>query len=491
MLFNSYGYFLFLLLVVPACRLTAGRLRLRILTLASVAFYAMWRIDFTFLMLFSALVDFVAALRIGASGSPSRRRAWLVASLSIQLGLLAFFKYTYFTADTVRAAAGALGHPLPSLQELGVTIILPLGISFYTFQTMSYVIDVYRGVAAPIREVDRYVAFVCFWPQLIAGPILRADELAGQLVTPHPVGPASDAYGLGRLLVGLFKKVVLADNLAGWVDPIFAAPPSSLAATDVWAGGILFGFQIYFDFSGYSDMAVGAARLMGVGIPENFHWPYLATSPRDFWKRWHISLSSWVRDYLYLPLTGQAYRVRAGEIRSEGGLAVAAREGENRRTGALFLTWFLMGLWHGAGWNYAAWGLYHAAWIWIYRRFGALQRLADRRPGPAWALAFPVAMAGWIPFRAQSLEQAAALFGRLADPRNYDLSARTVYGPVYLAGLLLIAGTPAAGRLRRLWDSGKGPGWLRAAVVGAGTAAMTVLVLIYLKPVKQFIYFQF
>jgi D-alanyl-lipoteichoic acid acyltransferase DltB (MBOAT superfamily) len=487
MLFNSWGYLLFLLLVLPLYGwIGSPKLRLWLLVAASVGFYSMWRWEFSLLVLFSACVDFVAARRIAASGHPRRRRAWLLASLTINLGLLAAFKYTYFVYDNVRLLVGAAGAELPASADLGLRIVLPLGISFYTFQTISYSIDVYRRVIEPTRNLASFLCYVTFWPQLIAGPVLRAGEVIPQLEASRRLRGADLWQGLALVVVGLFKKVVIADGLAPLVDRAFALDPASLTALDVWVATFLFGFQIYFDFAGYSDIAIGSARMLGLHFPKNFDWPYLARSPREFWTRWHISLSSWIRDYLYAPLTGR--RFHSG---SQGGIGEAAGADPGRRHSALLATWLLMGLWHGAAWTFAVWGLYHAALIGLYRALPPLAALPERHPRLAWALLLPLAMAGWIPFRAQSLEQAGVLFATLLDPGAYGMAGHAVPLGGYLWAGLVLLGMLAVHGLARL-DRARGfPAWLRTAAATAATALMVCAVLVCLRAAQQFIYFQF
>jgi alginate O-acetyltransferase complex protein AlgI len=315
--------------------LPKSRRRWLILT-ASILFYALWRVEFVLLIVFSAFVDYYFSLKIYAEDDPRWRKLWLLCSLTTNLGLLGYFKYTYFIVDNIRLISGSFGenwtlHP--------GTIILPLGISFYTFLSISYTLDVYRRLFKPVRNFVLYLSYVMFWPHMIAGPILRAHELIPQLVRYEPFDINRMAVGMRRLLFGLFLKVALADQLAPLVDDAFLADPSSLSGLDVWTMAFGFGLQIYFDFAGYSMIAIGSALLLGIHFPENFNWPYMARSPREFWKRWHITLSSWIRDYLYLPLSGIRY-----QDRSEGGLEIQFKAGSTARlTFALFATWFLMG----------------------------------------------------------------------------------------------------------------------------------------------------
>ncbi len=488
MLFNSWGYLLLVALAVPLHWLLPHRYRLWLLASGSVAFYGMWRWEFCFLMVFSAVVDFVSAGQIARRETHWQRKAWLLASLIVNLGLLGFFKYTYFVVDNVRLVAGAAGVDLPVSSDLGVRIILPLGISFYTFQTISYTIDVYRRVIPASRSFLAFFTYVTFWPQLIAGPILRAGEVMPQLVARRRLVRGDLGAGLLLMMSGLFKKVVLADTIAPMVDHAFGLDPAVLTGFDVWAATCLFGFQIYFDFSGYSDVAIGTARILGIRFSDNFNWPYLAISPRDFWRRWHISLSAWIRDYLYLPLTGQPFRTK-----STGGIAVATEDssGAVKATRALFLTWFIMGLWHGAGWNFALWGLYHAVLVWAYRSARPLRWLSGGIKAPAWAVLFLLVMAGWIPFRAESLTQAAQMFSALVTPSSYGLASRALNGYYYLATIVVTSAMLGMGWVLVRYERAPMPRRAVDLITFASAAAMAFFIIAYLRPVRQFIYFQF
>lgn len=363
MIFNSLTYLLLLVLVVGLYWILPYRARLLLIFTASLVFYGFWRVEFLWVMLVSVVVDYSVARRIPGS-SDTRKKHLLWISLGVNLGLLFYFKYLLFFADNAIGLANLLG---AEIDPLVLNIILPLGISFYTFQTISYSVDVYRGVIKPEQDFVLYACYVTFFPQLIAGPVLRAAEVIHQFAQRPPFAWEDIAIGGHRIIYGLFLKVVLADNIAPLVDDGFAIPVATLSALDVWTLAFLFGFQIYFDFSAYSHIALGSARMLGIRFPENFNFPYVATSPRDFWRRWHISLSSWIRDYLYLPLAG----VKVHD-RSTGGLGHATLD--KRKNKALFASWAIMGLWHGANWTFVLWGLFHATVIGAYRLLAPLTR---------------------------------------------------------------------------------------------------------------------
>lgn len=485
MIFNSLTYAVFLVVVVLCAQFGSIRWRQGLVLAASLAFYGFWRIDFLFLVIFSATVDYVSAGLIHRSTSALHRRVALFLSLLVNLGLLLAFKYAQMLVSALTAMLGILG--------FGVTVelpvwVLPLGISFYTFQTISYTIDVYRGVREPVRGFGLFLTYVMFWPQLVAGPILRADEVVPQLTRMDRASPGQIQLGFRRVVQGLFKKIVLADNIAPIVDFGFGLDPAVLGTLDVWTLAFAFGLQIYWDFSGYSEIALGSAMMVGIHFPENFRFPYLATSPRDFWKRWHISLSAWIRDYLYLPLMGAQFGRRSvGGIDGSAGRGVSAFRGVT----ALFLTWFIMGLWHGAAWRFAIWGVWHALLIQAYRQvsvasWGTVRFL--KSPVIHWALTIGAVMLGWVFFRADTLFEAMLMVGRAADLSFLSVMSlkENHYLVVFLGfvGLMLHALLSASrlempsGRLALVWR-------------GVATGAMLALCALYLGGDVAFIYFQF
>ena len=500
MTFNSWAYVLLALIVVPLHWLLPHRFRTPFLVLVNFGVYSLWRWEFTFLLLFSTSVDFICAKAVNRTDNQTIRRLWLAGTLVINLGLLAYFKYTYFFLDNVGAASGLLGFAPFSHSSLGLSIILPLGISFYTFHSISYTVDVYRRHILPADSYLKFLAFVTFWPQLVAGPILRASEIIPQLEAERRLNWDMVSSGLALIVVGLFKKVAIADNVAPFVDFWFNRDPHLLTALDVWNSTFLFGFQIYFDFSGYSDIAIGSALLLGIVFPDNFNWPYMATSPRDFWQRWHISLSSWIRDYLYLPLTGQKFKSRSsgGVSQSTGGISVAVQaQADASKTRALFLTWAIMGLWHGAAWTFVLWGLYHSAMIWLYRAIKPLNRLMEKVPVAGWLLTLPVAMAGWIFFRANNVSQAVIMFGKLLNPSEYYLSPEIVglsnptAGWSYLYSAVIMGGMIAVFLLQRSPTLLSLPKWFTESVRTCYLAVMLFAVVLLMEQTTQFIYFQF
>lgn len=485
MIFNSVTYLLFLFAVTALYWLLPRRPRLWLILLSSIAFYGFWRVEFVPLLLLSAATDFFAARSIHASSNPARRKLFVLLSLAVNLGLLLYFKYLMFFAENVVGALNLFGF---EVQVPAWKIVLPLGISFYTFQTISYTIDVYRGFIEPERSFVLYGCYVTFFPQLVAGPVLRAREVVEQLARRPRFDLSDLGAGLRRLLYGLFLKVVIADNIAPLVDSGFALRIEHLSALDVWTLAFMFGFQIYFDFSAYSHIALGSARVMGIRFPENFNFPFMASSPADFWRRWNISLSSWIRDYVFLPLSGMGARDR-----SVGGFAPDAPSRRRMRSiRALFLTWALMGLWHGANWTFVLWGLYFAIFIGIYWLgvpwYSRLPAWASRWGG--WAVTLPVVMLSWVPFRAETLTAAFGMYARILDPAAYGWHGlrENTYLVAALIMLSIVATyafrNTAMLRLRRFR-----PAWASAET--AAFAVIIALVFIFLRPIKQFIYFQF
>ncbi|MCC7394355.1 MAG: MBOAT family protein [Sphingomonadaceae bacterium] len=488
MLFNSVTYILvFLPLAVLLYWALSGRARLAFLISASIIFYGFWRVEFLPLMFASAVVDYFLAIAIDKAEDQKRRKHLMWVSIAFNLGVLGFFKYLVFFKDTIWSIAGAIGYA-PSPVEL--YIILPLGISFYIFQTMSYTIDVYRRDIRPERDMLTYLAFVTFFPHLVAGPIMRPHILIPQLENPPPFRWRNMRIGFERILAGLFMKVVLADSVAPFVDAGFAQGAHSLTAIDSWTLTFLFGFQIYFDFAGYSSIAIGSALMMSIFVPENFNWPYMATSPREFWKRWHISLSTWIRDYLYIPIMGnyKAQGTGAWDTFRDVGEVKSAW----RRTYALFLTWAIMGLWHGANWTFAVWGIYHAVLIYLHRLLAPLATWRGRAMPAwlAWLCALPLMMAGWIPFRATTLADSFTMWGRMFWPFGHLSMSLTPNSYILAAALML--GSLIIWYAREVVTPKLGQTALPVLVMRTLYFMVAgAIVFIMLQSRSQFIYFQF
>lgn len=380
MLFNSIEFVVFFLVVYAAYLLLPFRRQNNLLLVASYVFYGSWDWRFLSLIWFSSTLDFFVAQRLFDSADKRKKRLYLACSICINLGILFVFKYYGFFSQSLQNLFAVFGL---HASWTTLNVVLPVGVSFYTFQTMSYVVDVYRGDLSPTRRYLDYLLFVSFFPQLVAGPIERARNLLGQLSAPRSLSWTRVREGAWFLLLGYYKKTVIADNLAPFANDIFNLPDQAQGLAIV-AGILAFCFQIYGDFSGYSDIARGLARLMGVDLMVNFRMPYFAVSPSDFWSRWHISLSTWLRDYLYIPLGGN-------------------RQGSRKTYRNLMLTMLLGGLWHGAAWHFVAWGAYHGILLVGYRfvelRLSPIVKSRGVRKAGAMAAFFILTLGGWLLFR--------------------------------------------------------------------------------------------
>ena len=335
MLFNSLDYLIFLTLVFFVYWFPFRRCRMQqnlLLLVASYTFYSWWDLRFLALLVFSTVLDYLSGLKIYRAQGPHSKRFWLILSVTANLGVLGFFKYFNFFLDNLRL----LDPSASVVNDWALHLVLPVGVSFYTFHGLSYVFDIYNEKIVPTTNLVNYCLFVSFFPLLVAGPIERADHLLPQIETPRTFDPVAAADGLRQILWGLFKKVVVADNCAFYVNKAFSSP-ASYSSSSLILYAIFFSIQIYGDFSGYSDIALGSARLLGFELLRNFSYPYFSRDIAEFWRRWHISLSSWFRDYLYLPLGG-----------SRGGTLMRVRN-----TMIIFL---VSGFWHGANWTYLFWG---------------------------------------------------------------------------------------------------------------------------------------
>lgn len=466
MLFNSTDFLLFFAVFCAGYFVAQRSLFLRnlLVVVASYVFYGWWDYRFTSLLLFTSLLDYTIARLIDSSAGPARRRGLLVTSVVLNLGLLATFKYFNFFRGSFEALLDAFGS---ETHWKSWEIVLPVGISFYTFQSMSYVVDVYRRQMPACRNLVQFLAYVSFFPQLVAGPIERGTNLLPQFARTLKITAADLEAGFGLVVWGLFKKVVAADNLAPLVELVYQhATPSGPM---VVMGTVAFGLQIYCDFSGYSDIARGLARFLGFELMLNFNLPYFATSLREFWHRWHISLSTWLRDYLYVPLGG-------------------SRKGPGRTYLNLGVTMLLGGLWHGAALTFVLWGVWHGAGL-IVNRWWEKHR-PWTRPLPAW-LGWVGTQAfvffGWMLFRANSIDQvieftrALTVWGLPSWWRPYLVNLAVLTAPL----LLVEFSQWRSGRLSRPINL---PLWSRAAV----QAAMLLVVIAFWEPeAAPFIYFQF
>jgi D-alanyl-lipoteichoic acid acyltransferase DltB (MBOAT superfamily) len=495
MLFNSVEFiFLFLPITwgVFTLALRGGnRLAALWLLLASLFFYGYWSPRHVVLLLLSIAFNYAVGLTLGRTADPRARRLLLILGVGVDLGLLAFFKYADFL---LRSLSG-----LPGLDLEPLGILLPIGISFYTFTQIAFLVDAYRGEAEEYDPVN-YGLFVTYFPHLIAGPILHHKEMMPQFkaLRASRLGAEDVAVGLTIFVVGLFKKVVLADGVALYVPTAFGADAAAPALGAAWMGALAYTLQLYFDFSGYSDMAIGLSRLFGVDLPLNFDSPYKSGSVIEFWRRWHMTLSRFLRDYLYIPLGG-------------------GRVGPARRYANLMVTMVLGGLWHGAGWTFAAWGALHGGylvanhlWRAVKRRLGVLQaEPGPLRRGGAWALTFLAVVVAWVPFRATSWVQAREVLEGMAGLNGLALAAlpdpsSLAIGWAWILALLAIAWfapntqeimADFLPQMRGRWAhpglAGRVLRWRPSPAFAAACAVAAIVALGHLANVSEFLYFQF
>ncbi len=422
MVFSSHLFlFYFLPAALTVYYLLPRRAKHLGLTLFSYLFYGWSNPWFVFLMMTSTVIDYVCGLLIARDtrGGPSRRRRGaLFVSITSNLALLGFFKYFNFGLDSYNALLGQLG--AEHLQwDTFLRVTLPLGISFYTFQSMSYTIDVYRGRANAISNFIDFACYVSMFPQLVAGPIVRFHEVAQQMnERTHTL--TKFARGVAFFSMGMAKKILLANPCGKVADLCFDA--GAVQTLEAWYGATAYAFQIYFDFSGYSDMAIGLGLMLGFVFPRNFDRPYISRSITEVWQRWHISLSTWLRDYLYVPLGGN-------------------RKGAGRTYVNLALVMLLGGLWHGASWNFVVWGGFHGTLLMVERRLGRESVYRNLPDLPKVALTFVLMLISWVFFRAQDLGSAlrylGSMFGAGSAPASAELLGGIVYQPYYLITFLL------------------------------------------------------
>jgi len=460
--FNSPEFLFFLpsVLVIYGLLFRRDLLRTTFLLCASYMFYMSWNWRYAGLIAASTMVDYYVGLRLSGEERQARRRLLLIASLCCNLGLLGYFKYNNFFVDLITPLFGV------DMSFLKHSFLLPVGISFYTFQTLSYTIDVYRRHIEHEPNLIRFATYVAFFPQLVAGPIVRARDFLPQMRRTPDVSRENVQRGLYLVFQGLAKKVLLADLLAGLaVDAVFS-DPSGFSSWDLLMGLYAYAFQIYNDFSGYSDVAIGAALMLGFYLPQNFNRPYLAQNPREFWTRWHISLSTWLRDYLYIPLGGN-------------------RGTRARVAFSLMMTMLLGGLWHGAALNFVFWGAYHGVLLVLYR--GASKHGADALPARILnrIVCFHLVLVGWLLFRGGDMQTIQAYvtglshltLGTRLHPMFYGVLGLAFFTHVFPKAWVtraadLFAGTPAA-------------------LQGAVYAGLLVLFMGATLESPAFIYFQF
>ena len=471
MLFNSFHYLLFLLLTIFSIDAIKRRnLQHLLLLLASYYFYWTTSASYVLLLLYSSYLDFSCGSAIYRSHNVRRRRLYLACSLVGNLGLLAYFKYTNFALGSVQALLGTLGWT----SRLGpLEIYLPIGISFYTFQSMSYSLDIYFGKLVPVASLRQFALYVSFFPQLVAGPIVRARHFLPQLLEPVTIRWGNLKFGLTLILYGLIKKVCVADNLSGFVESTFSGELTTDSLV-VFVGAVAFAIQIYCDFSGYTDIAIGSARILGFSFPGNFAHPYFASSISEFWKRWHISLSFWLRDYLYIPLGGN-------------------RKGRGRQFLNLMITMLLGGLWHGAAWHFVLWGCYQGALLSVHKFLVADRRFLEHsRWLPLKILVtFYLTCLGWLIFIISDLDHLGfylkkmlfldfmtAGFTELVNTQPFVLFLLIAFCVVHVVSYRV-------DDLSRIFSSLRPPLWVGGVLGGV------LILYLFAAGQQSFIYFQF
>lgn len=473
MLFNSYIFWIFFAIVIVLYRQLKHKHQNILLLIASYTFYGYWDWRFLSLILISTVVDYFVSLKITKSDDKKLKKRLILISVFTNLGLLGVFKYYGFFITEFLSISEAIGFSF----SLPVwNIVLPVGISFYTFQTMSYTIDVYRGNATPTDRFFDFALYVSFFPQLVAGPIERPKRLLPQILNPRTIGNDNFSIGLYHVLIGMFKKIVIADNMAPIVNLVFGMEPSDISGTEVMIGIYAFALQVYGDFSGYSSIAQGIAKWFGVDLMWNFKMPFFASSPNEFWEKWHISLSTWLRDYLFIPLGG-----------SRGGNFFIYRN--------LMLTMILGGIWHGAGRNYVVWGVFHGLILVIYRiiedvrgkRISKLETFTFSRILKI-ILFFHIFAPHWIIFRSPTLTQSWTMFGKIVT--DFHLTELSIYG----FSMLLFLAAPIM--ILEIWIEHKkdmlavvNGNWIVRSIV----YLYFIFMLLFFPPLssQQFIYFQF
>jgi len=471
MLFNSLSFVVFLVLVLALyySKIFGWTGKKRMLLLASYVFYGLWNPPLVILLWISTVVDYTAGKKLAVVVDKRKRKLWLLLSMFVNLGFLAFFKYGDFLLENFTALLNAVGVDYTARP---MDIILPMGISFYTFQTMSYTIDMYNRRLEPARTFLDFALYVTFFPQLVAGPIVRAKELLTQFYTEKKATANQFMWGLFLLTIGLFQKVVLADTLlSGTADTVFGSR-EVLYSLDAWTGTLAFSGQIFFDFAGYSTCAIGIALMLGITLPDNFRYPYAAIGFSDLWRRWHISLSTWLRDYLYIPLGGN-------------------RHGITRMYVALMLTMLLGGLWHGAAWTFVVWGALHGIYLVVERLLkGVVKVKINAWNGIVLAfLTYTLVNITWVFFRAREFGTAWNMIKSMFFLN--DEGAKVLYEFDIAKVLLIITGLFICHWVMRNTSMKQVAQRTNPWVFGVFWAILLFLIVISQGSGEQFIYFQF
>ncbi len=471
MLFNSLSFVVFLVvvLVLYYTKLFNWTNKKRMLLLASYVFYGLWNPPLVILLWISTMVDWTAGNKLATENNQRKRNLWLLLSMAVNLGFLAFFKYRDFLLDNFTTVVNTYGY---GYQTQPMDIILPMGISFYTFQTMSYTIDMYKRKIEPAKTFLDFALYVTFFPQLVAGPIVRAKDLITQFYEEKRASAKQFFWGIFLLTIGLFQKIVLADTLLSDTSDTVFGSKSILHGLDAWIGTLAFSGQIFFDFAGYSTCAIGIALMLGIILPDNFKYPYAAIGFSDLWRRWHISLSTWLRDYLYIPLGGN-------------------KHGITRMYAALMITMLLGGLWHGAAWTFVVWGALHGIYLVVERMLRSkIQIKINAFTGILLALlTYTMVNFTWVFFRAREFSTAKNMITSMLWMNGEGekiVETFDVVKVLTLIGLLFIAHWIMRNTSLKEVSSKLSP-----IILGVVWAVMLFLIAIAQGSGEQFIYFQF
>lgn len=473
--FNSWTYILFLLIGVSIFWSLKNNIHRQLLLFSfSLIFYGFWRYEYLLLLLLIALFNYWISYLIFSY--EKSRKELMIFGIVIDLLLLFYYKYINFFLFSFYGLVDFIGVDVSAVY---VDVLLPIGISFYIFHTISYIVDVYRDKNNYINRPLLYINYITFWPQMVAGPIIRASEIIFQFQEKNKFKIEFITRGIYYILAGLLLKLILADNIGHFVDDGFAADIKYLNFLDVWTLAFGFGFQVYFDFAGYTMIAIGSAFLFGYDLPKNFFFPYQSSNIREFWKRWHITLSAWIRDYLYVPLTGQKF----SKEKSKSGIEIH----NGNENFALFATWGIMGLWHGASWGFFLWGIYQALLILIYRVFYGKIKMPKII---AWGITILAVMASWIFFRAENISDALQLYRVMFDVTNFHLKLGFREN-FYLLVFLYLVGTIVMYFFFLYKDKILRYGIVRNSMMYVFFTLGFFLLFIEMRQVEQFIYFQF
>ncbi|MCB0383474.1 MAG: MBOAT family protein [Psychroserpens sp.] len=469
MLFNSIEFLIFFPIVFAIYWMLKNSVSKQniLLLISSYIFYGWWDWRFLSLIVYSSLIDYIAGLKIEKSSTQKNKKRWLLLSLVSNLGLLAVFKYYNFFADSFSQAMLTLGW---KVDDLTLNIILPVGISFYTFQTLSYTIDVYRNTLKPTKDIVTFFTYVSLFPQLVAGPIERASNLIPQIKNKRIFKSSQFNDGIFQIIVGLFRKIVIADNLAIYVDTVYGNPELHNGSSLLLAT-VFYAFQIYYDFSGYSDIAIGTAKLLGFNFNQNFNFPYFSKSITEFWRRWHISLSSWLKDYLYISLGG-----------NRKGIKITYRN--------LLITMLLGGLWHGSSWNFVIWGAIHGMALASEKyTFSKLKIKNFNAFGSLWTLT--IVLLSWVFFRAQDLSTAILILKRIFS-FNYSMPFIGNINTVIIASMMLFLGLCFDVFIfRKKTDLEYFGSTVKTGSLAIFVSVVIILLALFYSTSNNFIYFQF